>query len=143
MLILILTDMIKYIIMSSFRSFEDMEVWQKARKLIVTVYQVTNQAGFSKDYYLVNQIRKSAVSIISNIAEGVERDGNKELINFLYIAKGSCGELRCQLYIALDQNYLGTDQFDKLYNSAIEISRALNKLIKYLKDSEFKGKKYK
>ena len=82
-----------------------MDVWKKAMNLTRFIYQTTNQTSFSKDYYLVNQIRKSSVSIASNIAEGVERDGNKELINFLYIAKGSCGELRCQLYIARDQQY--------------------------------------
>jgi len=129
--------------MSTFNKFEDMEVWKKSMNLTRLIYQNTNQPGFVKDYNLVNQIRRSAISIASNIAEGVERDGNKELINFLYIAKGSCGELRCQLYIAKDQQYLKADSFQEMYNLATEISVSLNKLIKYLQTSDYKGKKYK
>lgn len=129
--------------MSTFKRFEDMEVWKKSMNLTRLIYQNTNQPGFVKDYNLVNQIRRSAISIASNVAEGVERDGNRELINFLYIAKGSCGELRCQLYIAADQNYIDQDHFKELYNLATEISRSLIKLIKYLQESEFKGNKYK
>ncbi len=129
--------------MSTFKKFEDMEVWKKSMILTRLIYQNTNQPAFVKDYNLVNQIRRSAISIASNIAEGVERDGNKELINFLYIAKGSCGELRCQLYIAADQKYINKVHFKELYNLATEISRSLIKLIKYLQESEFKGNKYK
>jgi len=129
--------------MSTFNKFEDMEVWKKSMHLTRLIYQNTNKPAFVKDYNLVNQIRRSAISIASNIAEGVERDGNKELINFLYIAKGSCGELRCQLYIAKDQQYLQADCFQEMYNLAIEISFSLNKLIKYLKESDYKGTKYK
>jgi len=128
--------------MSTFNRFEDMEVWKKSMNLTRLIYQNTNQPAFVKDYNLVNQIRRSSISIASNIAEGIERDGNKELINFLYIAKGSCGELRCQLYIARDQQYLRADSFQEMYNLATEISFSLNKLIKYLKESDFKGKKY-
>lgn len=129
--------------MSTFNKFEDMEVWKKSMDLIRLIYQNTNKPIFRKDYHLVNQIRRSAISIASNIAEGLERDGNKELVNFLYIAKGSCGELRCQLYIAKDQQYLQHDSFQEMYNLAIEISYSMNKLIKYLKESDYKGKKYK
>ena len=129
--------------MSAFKKFEDMEVGKKSMNLTRLIYQTTNQPSFLKDYNLVSQIRKSAVSIASNIAEGLERDGNKELINFLYIAKGSCGELRCQLYIAKDQHYLQADSFQEMYNLATEISVSLNKLIKYLQESDYKGNKYK
>jgi len=129
--------------MGTFKSFEDMEVWQKAREMVSEIYRLTNKAGFSKDYNLVNQIRKSAVSVASNIAEGAERDGNRELINFLYIAKGSCGEMRCQLYIALDLKYMDQDKFGDLNERTKEISRSLNKLIRYLRESELKGLKYK
>lgn len=131
------------IIMTAFKKFEDMEVWKKSMNLTRLIYQTTNQPSFSKDYNLVNQIRRSAISISSNIAEGVERDGNKEFINFLYIAKGSCGELRCQLYIATDQQYLKAESFQEMYNLATEISFSLNKLIKYLQESDYKGIKYK
>ena len=129
--------------MSAFKKFEDMEVWKKSMNLTRLIYQTTNQSSFLKDYNLVSQIRKSAVSIASNIAEGFERDDNKEFINFLYIAKGSCGELRCQLYIAKDQHYLQADSFQEMYNLATEISVSLNKLIKYLQESDYKGNKYK
>jgi four helix bundle protein len=129
--------------MAAFKKFEDMEVWKKSMNLTRLIYQTTNQPSFSKDYNLVNQIRRSAISIPSNIAEGMERDGNKELINFLYIAKGSCGELRCQLFIAKDQQYLQADSFQEMYNLATEISFSLNKLIKYLQESDYKGIKYK
>lgn len=112
-------------------------------KLISMLYQISNNPPFSKDYALVNQIRRSAISIASNIAEGFERDGNKEFINFLYIAKGSCGELRCQLYIALDLTYLEKARFEELFNLATEISKAIGKLIHYLQNSDLKGIKHK
>jgi four helix bundle protein len=129
--------------MGTFKKFEDMEVWKKSMVLTSGIYKITNQPVFSRDFYLVNQLRKSSVSIASNIAEGFERDGNKEFINFLYIAKGSCGELRCQLYIAKDQQYLQAESFQEMYNLATEISVSLNKLIKYLQESDYKGIKYK
>ncbi len=112
-------------------------------QLITEVYQATRNASFSKDFSLVNQIRRSGISIASNIAEGFERDGNKELINFLYIAKGSCGELRCQLQIAKNLGYLDPDRFEELYNLANYISKSLGGFIKYLQNSDLKGKKYK
>jgi len=129
--------------MGAFTSFEEMEVWKKSIHLTRMVYQITIQPAFAKDYYLVNQIRKSAVSIASNIAEGFERDGNREFINFLYIAKGSCGELRCQLYTALELQYMTQESFQEIYNFAKEISVSINKLIKYLQSSDYKGIKYK
>jgi four helix bundle protein len=128
--------------MSSFKRFEEMEIWRRSMDLVSEVYRETNSGAFSKDFSLVNQIRRSAISIPSNISEGVKRDGNKELVNFLYIAKGSCGELRCQLHIASRLNYLQSDRFEELYNLAVEISRSINRLIKYIQESEFKGKKY-
>jgi four helix bundle protein len=129
--------------MSTFKRFEDIEVWKKSMVLTSRIYKITNQPVFSRDFYLVNQLRKSSVSVASNIAEGFERDGNKEFINFLYISKGSCGELRCQLYIAKDQEYLQAESFQEMYNLATEISVSLNKLIKYLQETDYKGIKYK
>ena len=129
--------------MSTFHRFEEIEAWKKSMKLISMLYQISNNPPFSKDYALVNQIRRSAISIASNIAEGFERDGNKEFINFLYIAKGSCGELRCQLYIALDLTYLEKARFEELFNLATEISKAIGKLIHYLQNSDLKGIKHK
>jgi four helix bundle protein len=129
--------------MSTFKNFEDSEVWKKAMVLTNKIYKSTKSQKYARDYYLVSQLRKSSVSIASNIAEGMERDGNKELINFLYIAKASCGELRCQMHIAKDQDYISEVEFKELYNLAAEISLSLIKLIKYLQNSDFKGNRYK
>jgi four helix bundle protein len=129
--------------MASVKKFEDLDVWKKSRNLVNLIYLVTKKQEFSKDWMLINHLRKTAISIISNIAEGFERDGNKEFINFLSIAKGSCGELRCQLIVAYDQNYIEEDQFKELSNLAEEISKSLKGLILYLQNSDYKGIKYK
>jgi four helix bundle protein len=129
--------------MGTIKKFEELEVWKKSMTLTNIVYSLTKQSEFCKDYYLANQLRKTSISIASNIAEGFERDGNRELINFLYIAKGSCGELRCQLNIAYNQNYLNQEQFQESHNMAMQISISLNKFIIYLKESDIKGIKYK
>ncbi len=87
------------------KNFEDLEVWKDARSLTREIYELTTDPKFSKDFGLRDQIRRAAVSIMSNIAEGFERGGNQEFIQFLYVAKASCGEVRSQLYVALDQSY--------------------------------------
>lgn len=112
--------------------FEDMEVWQSAREMVKSVYQLTAVPRFSKDFGLTNQIQRSAVSVLSNIAEGFERKSKKEFVNFLYMAKGSCGELRSQLYVALDLNYVSKAEFQKNYEMAEKISKSLGGFIKYL-----------
>jgi four helix bundle protein len=129
--------------MATVKRFEDLDVWKKSRVLVKMIYSITNNSGFTKDWMLINHIRKTSVSIISNIAEGFERDGNKKFINFLSIAKGSCGELRCQLYIAYDQCYINENQFMEISNLAAEISKSLKGLILYLQKSDFKGIKNK
>jgi four helix bundle protein len=129
--------------MASIKKFEDMEVWQKSRKLVRLNYQLTRKPEFGRDWLLITHLRKTAISIISNIAEGFERDGNKEFINFLYIAKGSCGELRSQLYVAFDQEYMNEEEFNEITNLAVEISGSIKGLIKYLEESDFKGIKKK
>ncbi len=91
--------------------FEDLEVWKEARRLTQQVYQATEDTRFSKDFGLRDQIRRASVSVMSNIAEGFERGGNQEFMQFLYIAKGSCGEVRSQLYMALDQGYVSKEHF--------------------------------
>jgi len=92
---------------------------------------------------LINQIEGSAGSIMDNVAEGFERGGNKEFIQFLYVAKGSCGEFRSQLYRALDRDYIAQKEFDSLSIHAMKISSLIQKLVKYLETSPIKGTKYK
>ena len=96
------------------KNFEDLEIWKDARMLIRIIYRITREPKFSKDFALRDQIQRAGVSIMSNIAEGFERGGNQELIHFLYIAKASCGEVRSQLYVAVDQSYLTQKDRDEL-----------------------------
>lgn len=119
--------------MPKFNTFEDIISWQKARVLNLDIYNITNKnENFSKDYALRDQIRRSSVSITSNIAEGFEKRTTKEFIRFLYIAKGSAGECRSQLYLAFDLNYISNDEFKKLNVKVQEISKLISGLIKYL-----------
>ena len=111
--------------------FEDLDVWKEARRLTQQVYGATEDSRFSRDFGLRDQIRPAAVSIMSNIAEGFERGGNQEFIQFLYIAKGSCGEVRSQLYVALDQEYVGRKLFDQMFNSLKRLSGMISNLIDY------------
>ena len=129
--------------MATIERFEDIEAWQKGRELTRELYASSNQGLFAKDFGLRDQVRRAAVSVMSNIAEGYERGGNKEFSQFLAQAKGSCGEIRAQLYVALDQEYLDKATFDRLTDMALQISRMLAGLIKYLRNSELKGSKYK
>jgi four helix bundle protein len=109
--------------------FEDLISWQKAEKLTVEIYK---QFKNCKDYSFKNQIERASVSIMNNIAEGFERNTNKEMINFMYIAKGSSGEVRSMLNLALKFNYISKDEFKIDYNLSIEISRLLSGFIKTL-----------
>ena len=129
--------------MATIRRFEDLDAWRLARELTNDVYRVTSHDGFSKDWGLINQIRKASVSVMSNIAEGFERDGNKEFCNFLYIAKGSAGEVKSQLYIALDQEYITRDEFDHIYHKADESGRLIAGLAMYLNRSGYSGRKFR
>lgn len=123
--------------------FEDIEVWKSARELTNKIYKITADGGFAKDYGLRDQIRRAAVSIMSNIAEGYERGGNQEFIQFLSIAKGSCGEVRCQLYVAGDQGYIGQNGLKPLIEQCKRISVMINNFMEHLKGSGYKGSKYK
>ena len=129
--------------MATFKTFEDMEAWQQSRKLTKSIYKVTSQGAFARDFGLRDQIRKASVSIMSNIAEGFERSGTKEFIQFLATAKGSAGEVRAQLYVALDQGYVEQPDFNELNQSIIKISKQLSGLMTYLKTTSFKGTKFK
>jgi four helix bundle protein len=123
--------------------FEDLGIWQKARGLCKTVYEVSNRGAFAKDFPLRDQIRKASGSIMDNIAEAFERGGNRELIQFLAIAKGSAGEVRSQLYRAFDQEYFTPTEFDMLIEALLKISGGIANFMTYLKDSDLKGAKFK
>jgi len=129
--------------MATYNSFEDLPVWQNARELASLVYTTSAEGKLNKDYGLRNQIQKAVVSVSSNIAEGFERGSKREFIQFLYIAKGSCGELRSQLYIAKDLGYLSNSASETLIKSASNASKQIYGFIKYLKTSRFAGRKFK
>ncbi len=119
--------------MAKIETFEDIDAWQKGRELSKAVYAVTGDRAFARDFVLRDQIRRAAVSVMSNIAEGFDRGGNRELTQFLYIAKGSAAEVQAQLYVALDAGYLKQEQLQQLYNLAGDTSRLLGGFIRYLK----------
>jgi four helix bundle protein len=125
------------------KQFEDLEVWRDARRLTQAIYRLTKAEKFSKDFALRDQIQRATISIMSNIAEGFERGGNQEFCQFLYIAKGSCGEVRSQLYIALDQSYVSRNELDQLTDSYKRLSSMISNFIAYLKNSGMKGEKFK
>lgn len=129
--------------MAAFKTFEEIEAWQLAGVLAKEIYFLTKEKSFSNDFKLIRQMRDSSGSTMDNIAEGFERGGNREFIQFLAIAKGSCGELRSQLYRILDREYISDKQFSDLYNKSKEVIGKIEKLIDYLKNSEFKGYKFK
>jgi len=108
--------------------FEDFIAWQKARQLSRKIYQATNLPGFSRDFALKDQIRRAGISIMSNIAEGFERGRDTEFHQFLSIAKASCAELRSQLYVAFDANYLSRSQFQELMSTAMEVWKIIGGL---------------
>ncbi|MCF7784827.1 MAG: four helix bundle protein [Prosthecobacter sp.] len=128
--------------MAKIEKFEDILAWQKARELTQLVYRASRKGEFAKDFALRDQIRRAVISITSNIAEGFERGGTKEFVQFLGHAKGSCGEVRSQLYIALDEAYLSQPDWEELHNRCLEISRLLDGFAKYLRQTEIKGRKF-
>jgi four helix bundle protein len=118
--------------MSTIECFEDISAWRKARELTVAVYSVSNRGIFAKDFGLRDQIRRAVVSIMSNIAEGFDRDGNRKFMNFLSIAKGSVAEVKSQLYVARDVGYIDEKSFEELYNHAHEVGALIGGFMKYL-----------
>lgn len=117
-------------------TFEDMEMWQDARSLVNSVYDITAEGNFARDYALRDQIRRASLSVMSNIAEGFDRAGNKEFVHFLNIAKASAAEVRSQLYIASDQGYIDSKTFTLLKDKLLSISRQLSAFMRYLKHHE-------
>ena len=129
--------------MARIEQFEDLLSWQRTRELTRVIYQISRQGNFARDFVLRDQMRRASVSILSNIAEGFERGGDKEFQQFLSIAKGSCAELRSQLYVASDCGYISDPEFAKLGGLCLEISRLLSGLMTYLSNSEISGRKFK
>ena len=129
--------------MATIKRFIDLAVWQKGRELVREIYRLTNEGEFSKDWGLKDQIRRASVSICSNIAEGFERSGNKEFSHFLWIAKGSTGEVSSQFYHARDCGYIDETTFNELQGQLGLISAMLYKLIGSMKASPVKGERYK
>jgi four helix bundle protein len=129
--------------MATIRKFEDILSWQQARILCTKIGALIDADRFGKNFRLIGQIEGSTGSIMDNIAEGFERSGSKEFVQFLCIAKGSCGETRSQLYRALDRNYITQTEFQELFDLATSIGNLIQKLISYLNTSEIKGNKYK
>ena len=126
--------------MAAFKTFEEINAWQNARVLVRDVYAVTRSGDFCKDYGLKDQIQRAAISICSNIAEGFERRGNKEFINFLWIAKGSAAEVCSQLHNARDLGYITDEQFKSIYDSAKQIGGMLFNLIAILSSANGRAK---
>ena len=129
--------------MATFKKFEEIECWKKARELTRRIYEITNNPAFARDFGLKDQIRRASVSVMSNIAEGYDRSGTAEFVHFLATAKASAAEVRCQLYVAADQGYIEQQHFSELNALAFETSRMLSGLMKYLRASGYKGTKFK
>ena len=129
--------------MSTVQQFEDLKVWQRAREVNLQIYKLSNKGSFSKDFGLRDQIRRASVSIVSNIAEGFERNGSKEFNQFLSIAKASAAEVRAQLYVAKDLEYISNDAFTQVVNELITVSKMLSGLMSYLRTTEIKGSKFR
>ena len=121
--------------MGKFNSFEEINSWQKSRIFNKKIYLATENSNFKKDFDFVRQIRRASLSISSNIAEGFERNTDKEFVYFLYVAKASAGEVRSQLYLAFDLEYIIKEEFEMLLNLVTEISKLLSGFIKYLESS--------
>ena len=129
--------------MAAIERFEDIESWKCAREVVRLVYEISSNSRFAKDFALCNQMRRASISVLSNIAEGFEREGNKEFLNFLSIAKGSCGEVRAQLYVAFDQKYIDSEKFAQVSGKLIETSRMIAGFMRYLQQTELRGNKFR
>ncbi|HPM32637.1 MAG TPA: four helix bundle protein [Chryseolinea sp.] len=128
--------------MATIKTFEDIEAWKKARILSNEIYELTLIGTFAKDYSLKDQINRSSGSVMDNIAEGFERNGRKEFIQFLSYAKGSVGEVRSQLYRANDRNHINTNDFQSLSEKTTEVGKMIGGLMNYLVKSDIKGTKF-
>lgn len=120
--------------------FEDLNVWQLARELVLAAYQLTRSQVFGRDHALRDQIRRAAVSSMANIAEGFERGSNRDFVRFLYMARGSTGEVRSHLYVARDLDYITGTEFERMASRVIGLSKGVFRFIQHLESSETKAK---
>lgn len=128
--------------MATINRFEDLEIWQEARRLAKEIYVISTDTDLKTDYRFKDQIKSSSGSVMDNIAEGFERDGNLEFRQFLSIAKGSAGETRSQLYRALDYGYISEATFDTLKVAYENLNGKIKNFISYLNKKDFKGNKF-
>ena len=129
--------------MATFQSLDEIEAWQNARELTREIYAISGQGSFCRDFALRDQIRRASVSIMSNIAEGFERNGTAEFVQFLAMGKGSTGEVISHIYVAADQGYITKEEGDHLLGLASETARMIGGLMMYLQKSGIRGAKYK
>ena len=125
------------------KTFEDLRVWRDSRELTREIFSLGRKKTLIREYSLRNQMERSAVSIMANISEGYERDGDKEFVQYLSQAKGSAGELRSHLYVALDMNFIDPAELDPLKKRVVSISKQISGLIRYIKSSKIGGRKHK
>ncbi len=128
--------------MATINTFEELDIWQLSREIGQDVWDLFEKTTLGKDFELKNQMNRSSGSIMDNIAEGFERNGRREFINFLSYSKGSCGELRSQLYRALDRNHISKEEFEFLKNKTITESKKIGAFMSYLVKSDNKGSKF-
>jgi four helix bundle protein len=128
--------------MATINDFEDLEIWQLGREICQLVWNLFETTSLGKDYELKNQMNRSSGSIMDNISEGFERNGRREFINFLSYSKGSCGELRSQLYRAFDRNHISKEEFEQLKDKTIIESKKIGAFMSYLVKSDIKGSKF-
>jgi four helix bundle protein len=128
--------------MATINDFEDLEIWQLGREICQLVWNLFETTSLGKNYELRNQMNRSSGSIMDNISEGFERNGRREFINFLSYSKGSCGELRSQLYRALDRNHISKEEFEQLKDKTIIESKKIGAFMSYLVKSDIKGSKF-